>query len=69
MPTFNDYGNLPVDVLGFAVFPSSSRLTLSRDVVERRCEVRRGDLGCVESCSLCAVSPFVSESGTSGTGG
>lgn len=64
-----DLENLPVDMLGFAAFPSSSRLTLSRDVVERRCEVRRGDFGCVESCSLCAASPFVSLSGRAGTGG
>jgi hypothetical protein len=41
--------NLPVDVVGFTAAPSSSRLTLSRDVVESRCEVSRGDFGCVES--------------------
>jgi hypothetical protein len=33
-------------------------------VVERRCEVNRGDFGCVGSC---CVSPFVS-AGSSGTG-
>lgn len=53
---------------GFTAFSSSLRLTLSSDVVERRCEVKRGDLGCVESCTLC-VSPFISKSGTAGTGG
>lgn len=49
--------------------PSSSRLTLSRDVVDSRCEVRRGDLGLLVSCSLWFVSPFVSVRGTTGTGG
>lgn len=46
-----------------AAVPSSSRLTLSREIVERRWVVRRGDLGCFVSgssvCSLCAAPPFV----------
>jgi hypothetical protein len=32
--------NVPGVVIGFTAFSSSSRLTLSRDVVERRWEVR-----------------------------
>jgi hypothetical protein len=54
--------------MGFEGFSSSSRLTLSSEVVERRWEVKRGELGCAESCPFC-VSPFVSKSGTAGTGG
>jgi hypothetical protein len=46
----------------------SSRFTLSRDVVDRRCEVRRGEFGCCVSCSSCFVSPCVSASFSS-TGG
>ena len=70
-PVWRNQNGLPANGLAFAVLPSfpSSRLILSSDVVERRCEVRRGDFGCVESCSLCAKSPFVSVSGTAGTGG
>lgn len=56
----------------FSAAPStplvSSRFTLSRDVVDRRCEVRRGEFGCLVSCPPCFVSPLVSAS-FSGTGG
>lgn len=38
---------------------SSSRLTLSRDAVESRCEVRRGDFGWLVSWPSCAPSPAV----------
>jgi hypothetical protein len=54
----------PVGVFSFPASPpapSSSRLTLSRDIVDRRCVVRRGDLGCFamwSPCSACSTSPF-----------
>lgn len=62
--------NVPLTVVSSCVgSPSSSRLTLSRDIVESRCVVRSGDLGCLMPCWLCSSctpSPFVS--GSTGTG-
>jgi hypothetical protein len=58
---------IPFDKLGFKGAPSSSRLTLSRESVERRCEVKRGDFGCRASWPSCSPSPFASE--TAGIGG
>jgi hypothetical protein len=46
---------------------------LSRDIVERRCDVKRGELGCLipcslcSSCSLCVPSPIVSGSPVAGS--
>jgi hypothetical protein len=37
--------------------------------VDRRWDVRRGDFGCLVSCSSWLVSPLVSFLGTAGTGG
>jgi len=58
---------IPFDKLGFKGAPSSSRLTLSRDEVESRREVSRGDFGCLVSLLSRSTSPLIS--GTAGTGG
>ena len=58
---------IPFDKLGFKGVPSSSRLTLSRDEVESRREVRRGDFGCLVSLPSSSAPPLIS--GTAGTGG
>jgi hypothetical protein len=61
------YRIIPFDKLGFKGVPSSSKLTLSRESEERRCEVNRGDFGCFVSCPSELGSPFAP--GTAGMGG
>jgi hypothetical protein len=65
-PMHNRCRIIPFDKLGFKGIPSSSKLTLSRESVERRWEVKRGDFGCRVSWPSCSPSPFVS--GTAGMG-
>jgi hypothetical protein len=50
---------LPVEIATVWGSISSSRLTLSRDVVDSRCEVRRGDFGWLVSWASCAPIPVV----------
>jgi hypothetical protein len=58
--------DIPLGVSVFSVVPSSSRLTLSRDAFDRRCEVRRGDFGGGLSSFSVGGSSFVSVAGVSG---
>lgn len=63
----DETSHLPFNGASFVVDPSSSRFTLSREVVERRWEVSKGDFGwgisaLVSSVSVsvaCGVFPFV----------
>jgi hypothetical protein len=61
-----------LDREGLSSAAASSRLTSSRDIVDKRWDVRRGDLGGRESELVCESSANVSKSpfsGTTGTGG
>lgn len=76
-----EFHNVPFNGASFVVVPSSSRFTLSKEVVERRWEVSKGDFGWPISGLLsfasvsaaCGVFPFVSifsaETGRLGSGG
>ena len=65
---------IPCDVTGLTGVISSSRLTLSkltlsRDELDTRCDVNRGEFGCFASSPFFSVSSFDSVAGTAGTGG
>jgi hypothetical protein len=61
--------SVPFGVVSAAA-SSSSRLTLSREIVDSRWVVRRGELGCFAPWSLCSLGagpPFVSGSVAAGS--